>query len=281
MTKEEKQSPEAGDSLKTAKTTLKKQGAVLPLGFPDGNGGYARDIALRPWRMAEEKELGKLRSENENASMGQFVTMILATMCTKIGHHNLDAMKFAERQVVISQMFMGDVFYAYMWLRAQNLGAILELELICPFCKTKHPFDADLETTEVVVADSIEAASWEQALKFPFEIRGEKVTGLKMAPPRWATMEAIGDTGADSGSAKSGIIAGSVCGFTGKDTPVSITEGELNEMMKYDIEMLTRGVEDYDMGPNMAVDVKCPRCKREAVHPMNWGYDNFFGISSR
>lgn len=278
---EEKKSPEAGQALKLVKTTLKELGAQLPLGFPDGGGGYVRDIALRPWRMKEEKELGKLRADNETASLGQFVTMILATMCTRLGHHELEKMKFAERQVVISQMWMGDVFYAYMYLRTQNLGNILELNLICPFCKSKFPFDADLYTTEVATAEKIEDASWEQKLRHPIAIRGAEVKGFKLGPARWTTMEGLNDVGADSGTAKDAIIAGSINGTMGEDKPIMISTGEIDEMVKYDIELLSRQVEDNDLGPNMAVEAKCPRCKRESTQAMSWGYDSFFGVSSR
>lgn len=280
MNKEEK-SPEAGNSLKLVKTSLKELGAQLPLGFLDSSGKYARDIVLRPWRFKEEKELGKLRADNENASLGQFVTMILATMCTRLGYHNLETMEYVERRVIISQMWMADVFYVYMWLRTQNLGNVLEMELMCPFCKTKFPFDADLNTTDVVTAESVEHASWEQKLRSPIDIRSKKVVGFKLGPPRWSTMEIIGDTGADSGSAKAGLIAGSITGTLGDDKPLGVSESELDEMAKYDIELLSRRIEDNDLGPNMSVDSKCPRCKRESRHPMSWGYDDFFGISSR
>ena len=104
MTKEEKK-PETGNSLKLVTTTLKDLGAQLPLGFLDSHGGYARDIVFRPWRFAEEKQLGKLRADNESASLGQFVTMVIATMCTRIGLHDLDKMQPIERQVIVSQMW--------------------------------------------------------------------------------------------------------------------------------------------------------------------------------
>ncbi len=277
---EEKKSPEAGNSLKLINTTLKELGAKLPLGMQSATG-YAKDIVLRPWTMVQEKELGKLRAENEGDSMGQFVSMILATLCTQLAHHNLDAMKFTERRAVISQMWMGDVFYVYMWLRLQNLGTILPLELRCPNCNRKFNFNADMETTEVVGAETVEVASWEQKLEHPIVIRSKKIEGFKMGPPRWSAMEAIGDVGADSGSAKSGMIAGSICGVMGTDDALIVSEAELNSLVKIDIERLTQSIEDHDLGPNMSVDAKCTRCKREAKHPMNWGYDSFFGVSSQ
>jgi hypothetical protein len=212
--------------------------------------------------------------------LGQFVTMVLATLCTRLGPHDLAKLKFTERQVLISQMWMGDIFYAYMWLRVQNIGNILNLEIQCPFCKTRFPFEADLETTEVVTAASMDVASWDQPLRHPITIRGDKVDGFRMGPSRWATMEAIGDAGADTGTAKSGLIAGSVCGVLGKDGQMAVSESELEELVKYDIEVLSSEIEEHNLGPNMAVDAKCSRCKRESTHPMTWGYDNFFAVSS-
>lgn len=272
--------PEAGKALEAKVITLKELGPNLPLGIPKGEA-FARDVAVRPWRYKEEKELGALREEDQSQSVAQYVTTILAVMCTSLGGHNFEQMKPIERRVIISQMWMGDVFYAYMWLRIQALGNILPVTLVCRTCNHEFPFDANLETTEVRIAESMEAVNWEYKLYTPITIRGEKVKAFKMGPARWGAMETLGDAAMDTGKAKGAIIAGSICGIVGDDTPMVVTESELEELVKLDIETLTKKLDDSAIGPNMSIECSCKRCRRTLIQAISWGYDNFFGISSR
>lgn len=274
---------------KTKRTVLLKDlGANMPLGISITDG-FARDIAVKPWRMKEERELGGLRDANRDSNMAQYVGMVLATLCSKLGHHNFDGMKFAERRVVIGQMYMGDVFYAYIWLRVQTMGNELKLKLTCPQCELKFDYTADLESVEVITADDLDALKWDYKLKHPFKLRGKDVANLTLGPARWNGMEMMsqGTTGRNMGEAKAGIIQGSICAIPDwlddQKKPQSIMLGpdELDEMSKFDLERLTTLIDDNALGPNMAVEDKCTKCGRNFMLPIDWSYDSFFGDSSR
>ena len=105
--------------------TIQERGPVLPLGIADSGGNYHQDISVKPWRMKEERELGELRDQNKDANLAKYVSMVLSTMCTRLGPHDFTNMEFDHKRLVISQMFMADVFYAYVWLRIQALGCLL------------------------------------------------------------------------------------------------------------------------------------------------------------
>lgn len=278
----------ANDSsaVKLKKITLQEQGPRLPLGIIDTNGDYIKDIATKRWRMAEERELGDMRDRNRDVNVAQFVSMVLSTMCNKMGTHNFESMKHEERRVVVSQMFMGDVFYAYVWLRMKTLGNELHLNLTCPQCRNKFPFVADLNTIEVDVCDKLDDALWTYELKEPFDIRGKSVTSLLLGPARWTSLESMKSGVMNTGAAKAGVILGSIHGIAnwkdkeGKPQKVALSESELDEMVKLDIEGITNRIDDYAIGPNMSVEGVCNRCRYNYKLAIDWGYDSFFGDSS-
>lgn len=263
----------------TQTLTISQQGPSLPLGITG-----VRDIALRPWRMKEEKELGELREKNRDQNMASYVSMVIGSMYTKMGPHVFETMKPEEKRVHISQMFMADVFYAYVWLRISALGSDMELKIACPFCGKKSQLTADLGTIEVKSVPELAKAAWEYSLKTPFTIRGKQVKSLLLAPPRWDSIESIpaGQT-LNAGTAKAAVIRSSIIGLNGAEEAAPLADHELDEMSKLDIEKLTAGMEAHAVGPMMSLDTECQnvRCKSAVKMPIDWNYDSFFSSSSR
>jgi hypothetical protein len=280
------QSSVAGEtSTKKMKTVqLKELGPQLPLGLVDAKGSWAKDIATRPWRMKEERELGALRDQNRDANVAMFVGMVLGAMCTKLGANDLESIKSTERRIIVSQMFTGDVFYAYIWLRVQAIGSELQMQLTCPNCSSKFPFDADLESVEVTTVEKLEDAQWTYELANPFTLRGQQLTKLLLGPSRWNGLEMMGPSGLNTGAAKAGMIRSSIHAIYGKDgkpMAIALTDTELDEMSKRDLERITTQIEKNHVGPNMAVEGKCEKCRAAFKMPIDWGYDSFFGSSGR
>ncbi len=275
------------DSVTTV--TLKEQGPRLPLGIVDAQtGNFTRDIAIRRWRMAEERALGELRDRKRDSNVSQFVGAVLSVMCTRLGPHNFETMKEAERELAISQMYIGDVFYTYLWLRVQTLGPQLGLNLTCPACRHKHPMTVDLETTEISCAGTPESATWTYDLMEPFNTRQRPIETLTLGPARWNALETMGgNSGLNTGAAKASIIAGSivnVANWTTKEgvpETIMLADTELDEMGKRDVERLTREIDERALGPDMSIEGACPRCRYQYRMAMDWGYDSFFGDSSR
>lgn len=260
---------------------LKDLGPRLPLGVPDTGGAYRGDLVCKPWTMREEKELGSLRDSNRDSNMAQYVSMVLATMYERIGPHDFSGMKFDERRLRVGQMYMGDVYYAYVWLRLQALGPELGIELTCATCNSKFTFPADLETIEVTTAANLEPFLWPYDLHVPLVIRDKEVRTLGMGPPLWQAIESMtGQGGMNAGEAKAVIILGSIVEAEGLGA-VTLTDSDLDGMVKRDIEQIANLLDEHHLGPDMAVEGSCPRCRRPFKMPMDWGYDSFFGSSSR
>lgn len=261
--------------------TISQLGPQLPLGA-DVGGALVKGLATRPWRFKEERELGALREQHSEANMFQYVNMVLATMCPELGHHKFnEQQKLAERQVHIGQLYMPDVFYAYVWLRIQALGPLLAMKYACPHCRTKGTVNADLNTTMVKTVDNLADAQWTYELTTPLKIRGKELTKLKMGPPRWNALE-MADTnmGMNTAAAKLLVIVGSIHAADELGGAVFIAADELDEMTKRDIEALASLIDANSVGPKMVLEHACTKCKAPMRLPIDWSYDSFFGISS-
>lgn len=259
-------------------TTLKELGAALPLGT-ESNGKWHKDLAARRWTMKEERALGELK---ENTRNGQFVSVVLATMLTKFGSHNFgDSVSIDEKILHIGNASMADVLYAYVWLRVDALGPSLGLDMSCPStkCKKNFSFNADLGSVEVKTANDLSEAVWTYDLKDPFVVRNKVIKGFKFGPTRWSAFDNITSVGV----AKAELLLGSILEVIYEDDsvePIVMVLSELDEMGKYDLEMISKQTDEHAIGPLMVVEGECPHCKTAFKRVINWSYNDFFGNSS-
>lgn len=258
--------------------TLQELGNNLALGFQTKNG-FVKSFEMSPWRLKQEKEIGEIAEENPDANMGEYISMIVAHMCPKVGPHIFEKMPQPEKRVHISQMYMGDVFTVYCALRKKAMGNLVPMELKCSRCKKSRDFKADLNTLEVTVADGLDELLWEYKLQEPVKIRGKEVTKMILGPARWELIEAI-DAGYHMGTAKESTIKSHVIQIPELGGPVALVNNELDELAKIDVETLTTEIEDRAIGPDMSISDKCPNCKADNTYALDWRYDNFFGVSS-
>lgn len=260
-------------------TTLKEFGNVLPVGI-DHMGKIHRGLEFKAWRMPEEKYLGSLRNDFASSSMSKYTTIVLAAMATKFGPWDFSEMKLEERLVHMASLTMPDIFYAYILLRIQAMENELHLDISCPDkgCES-FPFIADLNTIEVSYVDDPRDALWAYTLKRPFKSREKEIKGLMMGPTRWNAMELLPD-GSNVSEATASIIEGSIYGVVGDPEHILLPQ-ELDMLEKVDIQGISNQLDKNSLGPNMAVDCKCPKCSRDIKVGIDWSYDSFFGLSSQ
>lgn len=265
-----------------AKKTVGEIGPNLLLGFPGADGKSGKSIVCRPWRMAEERILGHRRKDNEDRNMGKYVSIVLAGMCQRLGPASWPSMEgndILERELVVSQMWVPDVFYAYVWLRIQAMGEELHMKLKCPTCAMDFDWTGDLRTLEVGVPETIEHARFQYTLRDGVDLRGKKITKFVLGPQRWFHIENMGDT--TQGAAKGTVITASIhfVPELSETDEIVLEETELDGLTKYDLERLCRVIDEESSGPVLKVEPSCPR-KHSFVVPIDWRYDNFFGSSS-
>lgn len=275
--------------------TLADLGPQLPIGHKGTGDNWIRDLAHRRWNVRVEKEISKLREANRTINEAKFASMLMSHVYTKIGAIAYDGGAVLEKKgknrsnwfralAQIGDMYQADVLYAYVFLRHQVMGNVLDMQLGCVMCGHQAPFQADLSTLEVRVPKDPREVTWEFALTEPFPVRGKQCEGFVLGPAKWNAIEAMQLAGQlDSAAAKSALVWGSIRGLLPAEqfTEVVIAEHELDEMGKRDFERACGAIDKNAFGPDMAIEVACPKCKAENRISLDWRYESFFGTSGR
>lgn len=284
--KAEETQPKPKEQSTLQRTTLAKWGPRLPIGTHDpATGKLEKSIAHGTWDLGVEKRLGKLRDEAKNQSPARFPAVVVTYLYSqlgglKLGNYDNGAKSSFEKDLLgVTQVFMGDVLYAYVWLRREVLGKDVPMELTCPRCRYTCPFTADLDTLDVRAVDRLEDIYWEYTLKNPFPIRGKPAEAFVLGPPKWSDLEIAGSVGMlDTGGTKSALIAGAIDHVVGQEN-IALAEHELDKMSKWDMENLSHLIDQHHLGPDMAIESSCPRCRSGFRLSIEWMYDSFFGLS--
>jgi endogenous inhibitor of DNA gyrase (YacG/DUF329 family) len=263
---------------KITKKTFAEHGATLPLGVLNGNE-LSKEFEVRDWTMKEDRAVGALRDKAGELGVGRFIAEFISKMCLRVGPHDFENMKDAEKILVVNQMFLGDVFYIYVWLRVEALGADLPLEIQCPKCKAPISMKADLNTLDVKSADELGHVRWNYDLKKPFKIRTGDAKTLLMGPPRWSALSGLKGQ-MNLGLARFSAVKGAIWGVEGQGD-FAIADHEIDEMRKIDIEGIQNSSDEHFIGAEMAVDVECPECGKTSLVSLDWSFDTFFSTSSQ
>lgn len=260
--------------------TMAERGPVLPVGIKTPSGDLARDLVARPWKTKDERALGRLKKPN--MSMAGYVATLIGYMFARVGVHEWqqDSPPLPERLVVINQMYMGDVFYAYMWLRREVIGNELHMNVECPSCKKGFRFEGDLGSTMVQCVHDEHGLNQTYTLKNPIEVRKKNVTMFRMRPPRWGALSLKEGEALNEATAKIATIRSSIVGLNDDPNEITLTDDELDELSKKDLEGVSALLNTDYLGPRMVVEGDCPRCEAPFKQMIDWSYGGFFTSSS-
>ena len=259
---------------------LKDLGPCLPIGIKSASGSYGKSIGLRAWKLKHEKMLSAAKEKAKKLTAAQYANIVLRTMCTELGDVSLEGLSEKDAKQTIGQMYMGDVLYAYVWLRYQAIGHVMESKLKCGSCGHDFVFPADLETLDVKTVDKVEDAYWEYELQDPIEIRGKRLAKMVFGPAKWGALEAMSPGQLNEGAMKEMLIRASFV-ENPEDKSFFFSMGDLDEMSKRDLEKISDKFDDNHIGPDMSLETSCPACNYEFKVAINWAADDFFGGSSR
>jgi hypothetical protein len=269
-------------------TTMREWGQRMPIGILDSDGRLHKDIAIKKWKTKDDRELG--RKIAPDATMTEHVPLVVANMCSRIGPHNMDELDDTRKTVVLSTMYMADVFYIYILLRMHTMGSRLSLNVDCPRigCGVSFPYTGDLNSIDVVAVEDIDAIIWRYNLEDPIELRHKPVTHLQMAYPKWGLMEHAKNNQNET-EIKALALQGAIVGLNDETVPVALSLVEIDELSKPDFEGMQEGINQNFLGPKMGLEGSCQpevctKFKRggHAFNlPIDWKYRNFFGASSR
>lgn len=257
--------------------TLKELGNKLPHGIVK-DGKLYKNFEVSDWGWEEELRIGELKkSVSENDPVSQ-VSVVLKSMLISVGpHEDFQNKSDAEKDIIIGNMTMADVFYAYFWLRRQCIGYVLPFEVHCSKCSESYKFNANIDTLEVKTVDKPEDALWEYKLEYPVKIRDTIVTYLSMGPNNWFYLSSLerSPKGVNAGKLKRAMFLGSVFEY-GELGKVPLAESEINGMRKIDIEGLIADINELAVGADMVISGQCPKCTVPFEHSIQWWSESFF-----
>jgi len=265
-------------------TTFQMLGDQLPIGILDA-ATLHRNFAFRRYDYGVERQLAVKRKKTR--APAEYVVEVLAHMLTVLGPHtDFQALDDPQRRLIVQRMWMHDVLYAYFSLRRQAMADELSVGCTCPTCNTKWKFTGDLSQGDVKVVESPASIAWNHALKDGVLAkpsatrRGGCVKDVVLQPPRWECMMGLSRKSGrtDPVHAKVRIIASAIRQL-GDGTHV-MTQEVIDTMTKYDIEHVTKALDDNVPGPDMTLEPECPECETELRVPINWDWDFFFGAAS-
>lgn len=261
--------------------TLGELGACLPLGIEQEGGTLGKSVSFRPWKLKQEKEIAAAKAKMKGKISGaQYASMVLSTMCNELGGVSFEGKPENEKRQAIGQMYLGDVLYAYLYLRYEAIGEVLKTDLHCPNCSHQFILPADLRTLEVTVADDSKAAQAVYTLKNPLEIRGKTIHKMVFGPAKWVSLEAMSSGAVNEGQMKEAFMRASFVSAPGVDNFI-LSHGDLDEMSKKDFESIGRLLEDSHVGPDLNVESACPNCSHNFKTQLNWATEDFFTESSQ
>jgi hypothetical protein len=257
------------------KTTLGEWGRKLPVGMVEGDK-FNREFTFRDLNFGVEREVQKLVAKEETKTLGSHATLVLSQILTSLGGQRLDPAKYDETRALLAKCWLADVMYMWLWARRESCGKDLEINFPCTnqecrFVESPTPV-YDLDSFDVVTADSVDQLHGQYATKTPYEVRGQTVNAFRLQPPTWSIY-----MGNDAVSAEmdAKVMLAGICG-TDKHESILLTDQEVDCFRRLDHVGVQAAINKLVFGPKLVVEHACPKCHRESKLFLDWQFDSFF-----
>lgn len=267
------------------KTTLDQLGASLPVLRYDQDKKPVADstFSFLEWDMETEEKIAKIQKKARN--VGQMVSQILCLLLDRFCGTDFQALPKDQQILLVNQLEFTNVMYMYIYLRTEELGYELKLDVTCPTCKKLNKdFVADLRTLEIHTKNETCQREHVYQLQKPVIMSdGVVVSALGYDVARWDVMErATADVAENGAKMKQLLFMSSIRQVkTDKDDAAKIlVESVVKKMKKIDIEKISAAIVENNAGPLMAMKGVCVHCESEWFRMLDWSYNYFFDSSS-
>lgn len=267
--------------------SLAEWGRQLPIGIVNlKEKKLGREFTVKKVDFRVEREISdywnKYRKSTSTVTVFDYLACVLAFTVTSLDGQDLQRLPVERRLAVIRQMFMGDVFYIYAYVRVETLGPDFIIKMIeCPMCGRKFDFPVDLMTLEISTRENYDDLYKAVDLRDGFVINNILRKKVTMMP---FTFNAIAGADNDNDTDNfASLLKACVCSIEEMPDGIGITDAEINQLSKYDMATLDTKIDIVSGGPVWAVDMKCPNasCGNEWVLAIDWRYATFFSHYSR
>lgn len=277
------------------KTTLGELGNRLPIYRvgQDKKPIEKNEFTFIPWDMEMEEKLAE--KQEKSKGRGTFINEMMCMLLDNFCGQEFQEMKPEERAVVMNQLEWSNMMYMYIYLRVEELGSNMSLNLMCPNPRCQQQLDnyvVDLKGLDVHVkeynfekkeADHPRVSTYD--LVKPIILKdGLTISAINFDMSRWDYMEKSDNKdGINAGKLKMFMLKSSVVGFkNGEEKVTKFLDPQqvFSRMKKIDIEQCTRFVADNNAGPVPLVECQCPKCETKWNRMLEFNYQSFFDSSS-
>lgn len=267
--------------------TLAEYGQKLPIGVLKTVGDentLIKDFNLKKVDFIVEREIidsWNRYSNNKKSSPIDYIAVVLANTILSIAGQSLDKFTFDKKISIIHQMYIGDVFYMYAWLRYSTVGKNINLtNFDCINCgKRIEQYAMDMSTLEVNTIDNVNELEHNIELEDGFTLMNKLCKKLKVKPPTFHSL--VNVKKANSATALGEFLKSSVIQIEDLEPGIVITDGEIQQLSVMDMSLVDEELNYASAGPVWSMEIICPHCEDKLFHVIDWTYADFFGRSSR
>lgn len=285
-------------------TTLRELGPNLPIPMrlQDGTTVEKRSFSFLEWDMEMEDILSKAKVKAK--TVGLFVNDMMGFILDDLCGIDFQALDEGSRMLKISQLEFSNIMYMYIYLRVEELGSTIRMDVGCPSCgQLNKDWRGDLNDMEIRVKDetvpAIEAKGDNKAIpekkghprtceyefRRPLVMEDKKIiTGVMLDIGKWQAMEkADAEVAKNPAKMKRLLFESSIAGVLQKDGPIKgyyDVDAVIWKLKKIDIEMCMMEMVENNAGPVMAIQGECEHCGTEWFKELDWSYDYFLDSSS-
>lgn len=252
----------------------------LPIGM-DIDGSLQKSFDMVPLNFNLTRKIDRVMIKaRRDIPLHQYISLILAHTLTSIGDRDLTKFNIDRIMSILDEMYAGDIYYMYAYLRIITLGNTITLKGVeCPSGKHSFTYPADLSSLGIVTYDSVESITKSIKLRDGIEMGSNIRMTLKMRPTKWKAARSMNASNAGESDFFASMMETCVVGIDDLPEGAQITSLEVAKMSQYDIKLCQEAINLLEAGPRWFVEGNCPKCGEHFYYALDWTYDSFFELS--
>lgn len=261
--------------------TLQEYGKRLPVGIVQDDE-LLKDFDIEPLNWGKEKKVStKLNSQEwkRKMTLSNYIGMILAYTVKSIGGRDISSFSIEKKLNLFKEMYQGDIFYMYAYLRLITSGSELALQNIECTNNGDHKFGCiiDVSSIKIMNIESINELYREFELKDGIMLDKELRKKITIIPPKWKVLSMSSNTSEAEVLEK--IFLDSIYKIEGFSEELQFPEAVLNNLSKNDMNIIEENVNYMTTGPLWVAELTCPQCETEMLWAVDWTFKDFFTSS--
>jgi len=255
---------------------IKELGPRLPIGV-EGPGGLDKTLKLLPYKFKHEREIAAELTPGTRG--GQYVNIVLGKLVEQFGPHKFTEMSAAEREAVLHSIYYPDVLYAFVYLRIMAIGPSFKVSI--DHCREPQEVIGDLESADVRVVDKPAQLLREVRLRDGLIVGGKTRKQVVVQPSTWGSLDLEAARSEVESIQMLAMLKTSIHSVEGVEGPPHLIDEDVDEMSKYDWELLKATITDATPGIEFVLEGQpCVKCRQPLRAAIPWHDPGFFGVSS-